>query len=183
MSMSKTALAFALCIAATAATADPGTTLRAIELKDKPASDARTVASVAKDAVVDIITRQGAWIQLKSGTSLGWAKLFDVRLAPIGGVAKGSGMGGAEALNLAMGNRGSSVTTGVKGLDADMLKAATPNAAQFAKLASFAQSRDQAQAFARAGRLTPRDVPVLNAADTVAPPVPAAAPAKKAGAQ
>ncbi len=158
------------------AAADPGTTVRAVDLKAMPASDAKTVLSLPKDAPVDIVTRQGAWIQIKSGKATGWAKLFDVRLAPAGGPAKAGNSG--EALNLALGNRGSSLTTGVRGLDADMLEKAQPNPQQFAKLQTFAQTAAEATAFARAGNLKTRDVPPLNAAD--APAATTAAPAKGA---
>ncbi|MBS0320595.1 MAG: hypothetical protein JSR18_08650 [Proteobacteria bacterium] len=153
--------------------ADPGTTVRPVDLKAMPASDAKTVLSLPKDAPVDVVTRQGAWIQLKSGKTTGWAKLFDVRLAPTGGPARASS--NSEALNLALGNRGSSLTTGVRGLDADMLEKAAPNPAQFAKLQTFAQTAAEASAFARAGNLKSRDVAPLAPADVAAPATPGAA--------
>ena len=168
-------LALALLACAGAAVADPATTVRAVDLKAQPASDARTVTALPVGQAVDIVARQGAWVQLKAGAALGWAKMFDVRLAPIAGAAKPSG--GNEALNLAMGNRGSSVTTGVRGLDADMLEKASPNPREFDKLLTFVRNKEQATAFARAGKLVTRDVAVLNPADVT----PAGAP--KRGAQ
>jgi len=153
--------------------AEPGSTVRAVDLKAQPASDAKTVASLPSGSTVDIVARQGAWVHLKAGTTLGWAKMFDVRLAPVTGTAKSTGSN--DALNLAMCNRGSSVTTGVRGLDADMLEKAVPNPQQFQKLVSYMRNREEATAFGRAGNLKARDVAVLNPADAATP---APAPAK-----
>lgn len=157
------AMSAAWLVAAQCALAEPAVTIRAVDLKAQPASDAKTVVSLPVQSAVDVVTRQGAWVQLKSGRSTGWAKLFDIRLAGSGDAApaKKNGTGVADTLGLAMGNRGSSVTTGVRGLDADMLKAATPNAAEYAKLASYARSKEQASAFARAGNLKSREVSLL----------------------
>jgi hypothetical protein len=52
----------------------------------------------------------------------------------------------------------------VRGLDADMLARATPNPQEYAKLASFARSKEQASAFAKSGHLVSREVAELNAA-------------------
>jgi hypothetical protein len=160
-------LVLALLAWAGASVAEPATTVRAVDLKAQPASDAKTVASFPVGQAVDIVSRQGAWVQLKAGTTLGWTKMFDVRLAPISGAAKPSG--GSEALNLAMGNRGSSVTTGVRGLDADMLEKASPNPKEFNLLLTFMRNKEQATAFAHAGKLLPREVAVLNPADVTPP--------------
>jgi hypothetical protein len=162
-----TILVLALLAYAGASAADPATTVRAVDLKAQPASDAKTLTSLPVGQAVDIVARQGAWVQLKSGATLGWAKMFDVRLAPISGAAKPSGS--SEALNLAMGNRGSSVTTGVRGLDADMLEKASPNPKEFDKLLTFMRNKEQATAFAHAGKLLTREVAVLNPADVTPP--------------
>jgi hypothetical protein len=157
------AIGAAWLLAAQCALAEPAVTIRAVDLKAQPTSDAKTVVSLPVQSTVDVVTRQGAWVHLKSGRSIGWAKIFDIRMAGTGdaATAKKTGSGIADTLGLAMGNRGSSVTTGVRGLDADMLKAATPNPAEYAKLASYARSKEQAGAFARAGNLKSREVPLL----------------------
>ena len=159
------ALAALLALAAHGALADSALTIRAVDLKAHPASDAKTVTSLPTEAAVDVVTRQGAWVELKSGRVTGWAKLFDIRDAQAGtGVRAKNGSGIADALGLAMGTRGSSVTTGVRGLDADMLARATPNAQEYAKLAGYARTRAQADAFAKSGRLRARDVSELGSA-------------------
>jgi hypothetical protein len=157
-------LSVPLLLAAAPAGAEPAVTVKAVDLKQSPASDAKTVASVAANAPVDLVKREGAWVQLKAGADTGWAKLFDIKMGASGSApaAKGSGASGiAETLNLAAGKRDSSVTTGVRGLDAAMLEKAQPNEQEVATLASFAATPDKAKAFARAGKLAPRNVAPL----------------------
>ena len=140
--------------------AEPAVTVKQVELKATPASDAKSVATLPAQTSVDLVQRQGAWVQLKSGKNIGWAKLFDIRLGAAGTTAAGSSKGSSlsETLNLASGNRGASVTTGVRGLDADMLSRAVPNAQEFQTLVGFASTKEQSRTFAKAGKLEPRTV-------------------------
>ena len=155
-------LALALLAYAAAAGSEPAVTVRAIELKATPAADGKTVVALPTDSAVDVLTRQGAWVQLKSGRNTGWAKLFDVRLASSAPAKSGTGSNAmAQTLGLAAGTRTSTVTTGVRGLDADMLSKAVPNAQEFATLESYASTKEQAQTFAKAGRLETRQVETL----------------------
>jgi hypothetical protein len=161
------ALVAAVLLSAAATTlAETAVTVRAVDLKATPHADAKSVAPIAADTRVDVLARQGAWVQLKSGRTTGWAKLFDIRAEAVAGAPAKKGGGAADALSLAMGTRGSSVTTGVRGLDADMLEKASPNAAEYAKLVTYARSKEQASAFAKAGRLATRDVAEIGAAKT-----------------
>ena len=152
----------ALAIVAWLAHAEPAVTIKAVDLKAQAASDAKTVASLPANTTVDLVERQGAWVQLRSGNDVGWGKLFDVRLA---GTNTGSTKGGAKSLGdvlgLASGQRGASVTTGVRGLDGETLAKATPNPQEFAKLVAFQATKEQAQTFAAAGNLSPREVELL----------------------
>lgn len=163
MTRMQTLVAAVLLVAASTTLAEPAVTVRAVELKSTPHADAKTVAPLAADTKVDVVTRQGAWVQLKSGRTTGWAKLFDIRAETVAGAPAKKGTGAADTLSLAMGTRGSSVTTGVRGLDADMLEKATPDAAEYAKLVTYARSKEQASAFAKAGRLATRDVAEIGA--------------------
>lgn len=171
MKISWTAIAFALMLVAQTAFAEPAVTIRAVDLKAKPASDAKVVKSLPAESTVDVVSRQGAWVHLKSGNASGWAKLFDIRSPQSAAAPSKSGSNGiADTLGLAMGTRGSSVTTGVRGLDADMLAQATPNAQEFALLTRYARSAAQAKAFARVGHLHTREVAELPAAPATAAP-------------
>ncbi len=159
-------LALAAMLLPLPANAEPAVTVKQVELKATPASDAKSVATLAAQSSVDLVQRQGAWVQLKSGKNTGWAKLFDIRLGAAGAAGSGNSAGGganslAQTLNLASGNRGASVTTGVRGLDADMLSRAVPNAQEFATLVGYTATKEQSQSFAKAGKLEPRTVEFL----------------------
>ena len=153
----------ALCAAATLALAEPAVTVRQVELRQNPAADAKSLLSVPANTTVDLVKREGAWVQLKSGRVTGWAKLFDIRLPAAGG-APATGSGISQTLNLAAGNRGTSVTTGVRGLDADMLRKAVPSPQEFTTLETFASTKEQARTFASAGKLEARTLEPLKAA-------------------
>ena len=148
-----------LGLAAWLAYAEPAVTIKVVDLKAQAASDAKTVASLPANTTVDLVKREGAWVQLASGADLGWTKLFDVRLAGAAtGPTKGGGNSLGQVLGLASGNRGASVTTGVRGLDGETLARATPNPQEFAKLVSLQATKERAQVFAVAGKLSPREV-------------------------
>jgi hypothetical protein len=138
--------------------AEPATTIRAVQLKQSPASDAPTVAALAPNTAVDLSSRQGAWVQLRTASATGWAKLFDVRLASSGAARSGGEDAVATTLGLATGTRAPTVTTGVRGLDAEALQHATANLQQVQKLDGYASDKDRAQAFAKQGNLASRTV-------------------------
>jgi hypothetical protein len=155
-------LSLVLALTPSGVGAEPATTIRAVDLKARAASDAKTIASLPANANVDLVRREGAWVQLRSGKELGWAKLFDIRLAGANtGSAKGGSNSLGDVLGLASGQRGASVTTGVRGLDEDMLRRAQPNPAEFDKLASYASAKEQVDAFLKAGNLHTRTVEFL----------------------
>ena len=157
-----TLLFLVVVLAASGAGAEPATTIRSVDLKVRAASDAKTVASLPVNTSVDLVRREGAWVQLRSGKDLGWAKLFDIRLAGANtGSAKGGGNSLGDVLGLASGQRGASVTTGVRGLDEDMLRRAQPNQAEFDRLVSYASTKEQVDAFLKAGNLQTRAVDFL----------------------
>ena len=126
--------------------AEPAAVLRATDLKKEPATDAATVATLAENAAVDALERKGGWVRL---------------LALRYGGATGSGDSGAGQLfNVARtGSSGTQVTTGVRGLDEQMLANARPNPAELAKMSQFSSSADAAAGFAAQGRLVRKPVP------------------------
>lgn len=141
------------------AVAEPAALIRATELRKEPASDAAKVAELAADAPVDAMERSGGWIRVRSQTGAeGWVKLLALRYGGPGAAKHGeSGM--QQALNVARtGSSGTQVTTGVRGLDAEQIAAARPNASELKKLQSFAETRDASSAFAAGGRLQPQRV-------------------------
>lgn len=157
----KRPLLVALALSAPGVLAEPAVTIKQVDLRASPASDAAAVATLPAESDVDLVQRQGAWVQLNSGKDTGWAKLFDIRLAGANTAPLKGGGTAASSLNLFKGDRAPSVTTGVRGLDAEMLVKATPNPQEFSKLVSYAATKAQAQVFAAAGNLEPRNVDLL----------------------
>lgn len=112
--------------------AESGVLIRADVLRDKPFIDAAEVDKVAANAPVSIASRQGGWMQVDAGGKTGWVRTLNVRLAG-GASVGGSGLLAASSL-YRTGSSGTQVTTGVKGLGASDLSAASPDAEQLAML-------------------------------------------------
>lgn len=159
-----------LLAALAAGAAETGTVLRPTELRAKPFADAAKIADLPASAAVEIVSRQGAWMQVKAAGQQGWVKLLAVRT---GGGSSGSGnaSGVLSAVSLfKTGSSGTTVATGVKGLDEESLRNAQPNPAQLAKLGSYAVSAGEAGRFARAGKLNAVSVDYLPAGAPAADP-------------
>ena len=143
----------ALCLA------EPATVIRATELRNAPATDAAVVAPLAERAQVEALDRKGGWTRVKTaGGAEGWVRMLALRYAG-GGAARQGDSGIAQLLNVARsGTSGTQVTTGVRGLDAEQLASARPNAAELQKLQGYAASKDAAAGFAASGKLQSRSV-------------------------
>lgn len=148
-------------LAAGLCAAEPATVIRATELKKEPGTDAPTVAPLAEGAKVDALERKGGWTRVKAeGGAEGWVRMLQLRYGSGAGSEAKSGDGGvSQLLNVARtGSSGSQVTTGVRGLDADMLAKARPNPAELSKMTGYAVNRDSAAGFAAQGPLRPQRV-------------------------
>ncbi len=136
--------------------AETGYTLRATEVKDKPFLDAVTVTTLPEKAVVEIVTRQGAWMQVKTKeVKTGWVRMLSVRL---GSPDQKPQTSGNLLSAIGIGNRprttsSSTVTTGVRGFSEEDLAKATPNPAEVEKMKGFAAAPAQATDFAGDGKL------------------------------
>ena len=129
--------AFLLALLPALCLAEPATVIRATELRSAPATDAAVLAPLAENARVDALERKGGWTRVKE--------------------AGGSGI--VQLLNVARsGTSGTQVTTGVRGLDAEELTNAKPNAAELKKMQGYAASKDGAADFAASGKLQARRV-------------------------
>jgi len=136
--------------------AEPATVLRATDLKKEPATDAPTVSTLAENAAVDAAERKGGWVRVKAGKAEGWVRLLALRY---GGEARQGDSGASALFNAARtGSSGTQVTTGVRGLDADMIAAARPNPAELAKMTQFSATPEAAASFAAQGPLQRQQV-------------------------
>jgi Bacterial SH3 domain len=136
-----------------ACAAEPATVVRATELKKQPASDAASVATLSENTPVDAGERQGGWTRVKAQEGEGWVKMLSLRYGA-SGAAKQGDTGITQLFNAARtGSSGTQVTTGVRGLDADMIKAAQPNPGELKKLEGFSSTSASAAGFAKNGKL------------------------------
>jgi hypothetical protein len=155
-------LAAALLLMAGAALAETGYTLRVTDLKAKPFLDAETLAKLPEKAEVEIVLRQGPWMQVKTkDKQLGYVRMLQLRL----GSATTASDGGGWVSVLGAGTTSqrptttATVTTGVRGFSEEELKAAQPNKAEFEKMKGFAATPDQAIAYAASSKLAARALP------------------------
>ena len=136
--------------------AEPATVIRATELKSEPASDATTMAQLAENTAVEAIERKGGWSRVKTKSGEGWVKMLALRY---GGSAKSGDSGIGRLFSVARtGSSGTTVTTGVRGLDGDQIKTAQPNAAELKKLHGYAVNAQAAGSFAASGKLEAQKV-------------------------
>lgn len=152
--------AFFLAIPAAYA-AETGFTLRATEVKDKPFLDATTVATLPEKTVVEIVLRQGGWMQIQSkDVKTGWVRLLSVRL----GSPDAKPQGGGNLLSaIGVGTRprttsNATVTTGVRGFSEEDLANAKPNPAEVEKMKGYSVTAEAAGEFAKAGKLAKQEV-------------------------
>jgi hypothetical protein len=140
------------------ALAEPATVIKAAELKQEPATDAATVATLPENTAVDALERKGGWTRVKAPGGEGWVRMLSLRFG--GATAPKPGASGmTQMFNVARtGTSGTQVTTGVRGLDAEQIANAQPNPAELAKLEKFAADRDAATGFASQGKLSPTSV-------------------------
>jgi Bacterial SH3 domain len=139
---------------------DAGTALKADTLRAEPFADAKSVGSLAKNDSVDILSKKGAWLQVKSKKSTGWVRLLSVK--------RGAGSGsGSSVADIASGRTGTGKvvsTTGIRGLSAEELKAAKFNKDEIKKMESHALSPSDGQSFASAGGLSASNMAYLKGA-------------------
>ena len=141
-----------------AAAVEPATLVRTTELKKYPASDAETIASLQENSRVDAIERRGGWTRVRSASGEGWVRMLALRFGGPGEAKKGDS-GVSKLFNVARtGSSGTTVTTGVRGLDPEMLAKAQPNPAELAKMDQFAVTPEAAAGFAAKGNLQSRQV-------------------------
>ncbi|PKO90973.1 MAG: ligand-binding protein SH3 [Betaproteobacteria bacterium HGW-Betaproteobacteria-1] len=147
--------------------AEVGRTLVAADLKQQPFIDAATVTNLPVNTELEVLKRQGGWMQVKSGAGEGWLKMTAVKLGTAAASQEKSGNGLSTLVNLATtgrsGSSGVTVTTGVRGLGQEDLKNAQPNPEAVKKMESFAAARNETAAFASSAKLQSQTVEYLSA--------------------
>lgn len=144
-------LLFALLLPAMSIAAELGTALKADTLRVEPFSDAKTVGNIAKNETVEIISKKGAWLQIKTQKNTGWVRIFSVKRGTASNTNQAKGVYDVASGRASTGKVIS--TTGIRGLSAEELKAAKFNEEEMKKLENFAVSAEDSQKFAKAGGL------------------------------
>lgn len=144
---------------------EAGQTLAETSLMQEPFSDAKALAKLPANTAVEVMKRQGGWMQVKPATGgEGWVKLTAVKFGGPGAAAKGDS--GLSALwNTATqgrsGNTGVTVATGVRGLSPEDMRNAKPAPEAVKKLDSFAATKSQAEVAAKSAKLSKRNIDYL----------------------
>jgi len=138
------------------------TTAGAVGLRAEAQADAKIIQKLADKTPIKMIKRQGFWVEVEVAGAKGWLKVSEVSLAA--GGASGGGLGGLDTGRTGKGNIVS--TSAARGLTAKELVAAKPDPQQVNQLKSLAVSASSAEAFAKAGGLSVRQVALLSAAAT-----------------
>jgi uncharacterized protein YgiM (DUF1202 family) len=152
MRYSLTAILAAALLASTLAHAESGTALKNDSLRKEPYNDAKTSGKLVRGDKVDILSKQGAWLQVKTSKASGWVRLLSVKRAA------STGNQAAGVLGVASGRAGTGqvvATTGVRGLTEDELKQAQFSEPETKLLESYSVSAADSAQYAKAGGLKP----------------------------
>lgn len=145
-------LIIGLCLLAPMAmAAETGSALKNDTLRKEPFADAKSAGTLARGESVQILKKQGAWLQVKTKKTTGWVRLLSVKRG-----SSGSGSQSAGVLAVASGRAGTGQvvsTTGVRGLSEDELKAAKFNETEINAMESYTTSAETARKFANQGQL------------------------------
>lgn len=158
--------AILLCRVTSAEAAEKGLVLRASDLLAQPFIDAAKSGPLTANQPVTIIQRRGAWANVEAGGKTGWVRVLNLRLEPgAAGAARPGGArpsGGNPMSLLQTGSSGRTVTTGVKGMDEEDIRNATPDYAELELLGTLAASADDARATATKANLKENAVDYLD---------------------
>ncbi|MDP2805736.1 MAG: SH3 domain-containing protein [Gallionellaceae bacterium] len=156
MKMVKTgAVALLWMLMSSAMAGEAGVALKADDIRAEPFGDAKSVGQLAANDKVDIVGKNGGWLQVKSAKGKGWVRMLSIRK----GDAKKGANETAGLLSMTSGRAGTGkvvATTGIRGLNEEELKAAKFNETEVALVESYATSKEQAQQFANEGKLVAR---------------------------
>lgn len=166
-----------LLLSASAGAQEAAVTRRATELRESASDQARSLAALpAQSPVTRTNERQGPWVQVRTAAgATGWVHLFD--LGPAGS-GSASADGGGNVVSGALRSVGSlfggskpastSTTAGIRGLGAEDLAQAQPDAAAVKQMEAQRPSDADVRSFADRAAWKPANVAAL--------PAPAALP-------
>lgn len=155
-------LAALLLVMPVAYAGDKGVAVKADELRAEPFRDAKSVGTLAAGDKVEIIKKDGGWLQIESAKGKGWVRMLSVRRGEARKTTAGGEVAGLAGLASGRAGTGKVVaTTGIRGLNEEELKAAKYNETELKLADSYVTSKAAAQAFAAKGKLTARTMGYL----------------------
>lgn len=140
-------------------------TSRSTELKAEARADSATLATLPEGTPILVLSRGSGFARVQTADKkTGWVRVFHFRSK---GIAEESGSGGGILGGLFGGQKRpapkATATVGIRGLSEEEMKNAKPNAAEFAKMKTYAVSKPDAEAFARRSRLNATPVTYVDA--------------------
>lgn len=140
--------------------AAPGTLLRDETLRAQASATASATGQISRGTAVDIVSRRGGWLQVRTPRAQGWVRLLSVR-AGRGGVA-GAGLNDVVGVATRRSDPSRVVSVaGVRGLTEDQLRQARFDADELARLDQSAVTLSQARNHASKSGLASVNVPSL----------------------
>jgi uncharacterized protein YgiM (DUF1202 family) len=133
--------------------AEAGTALKNDTLRKEPYADAKTAGNFIRGEKVEILKKQGAWLQVKTKKTTGWVRLLSVKRGTSTASNQTAGILAAASGRTGTGQVVS--TTGVRGLSEQELKAAKFNESEIKAMESYTLSADDGRSFASDGKLKP----------------------------
>lgn len=154
---------------------------RAIELREVPGDNARSLGHLAAQTpLARLAERQGAWVQVRTAQGVtGWIHMFDIGASggakPSGNAGSGGGLGNLTSMfgrssGQPQGTSLATSTVGIRGLGAEDIAKAQPNLAAVSQVDAMRLDATQAREFAAAGGLNAYAVPPLPAPARPKPP-------------
>ncbi len=150
--MKKLILFLALLLPGLGLAVEMGSALKDDNMRAEPYADAKITGKFTRGDKLEILSKQGAWLKIKTSKNTGWARLLSVKR----GTSTSSGNQAKGVLDVASGRAGTGqvvATTGVRGLSAEELKSAKFNEAEVKTLESYTLSAAQGQQFASSAGL------------------------------
>jgi hypothetical protein len=147
-----------------AAAPEKGLVIRAGDLMAQPFIDAAKTGPLSANQPVMIVERRGAWANVESNGKAGWVRTLNLRLEPRAGTPGAAHPSGSTNPLTAFqtGSSGRTVTTGVKGMDEEDIRNATPDFEQVGLLDQLAVDAPDARANAQKANLKENSVDYLD---------------------
>ena len=164
LSFARHALTGAFLLLAWPAWSASGSMIRDDQLRAAASTTAAVTAQVPRGASVEVLARQGGWVQIRVSGRTGWVRMLSVRSTEAAQRDVGGELAGVIGMGTRQADTGRVVSVaGVRGLNEQDLKAARFNAQELERLDRYVVSRAEAQSFAREGGLAARSIDYLPA--------------------